>query len=169
MKAYCGSGGIASRILDLGTRWRWVFSLTPRPLYPRERTPRTHEDGWGRKPVWTRWWGEKFPANNGTRTPDHPARSTALYHWAIPILPYLCKVHFNISLPFTPRCPIYWGFITNTMYGDIIFCTCYTPCPSHPLLHGVSYRSLLAYSELEFRVCRKQNCKPQIKLITVIF
>jgi hypothetical protein len=28
-----GSGGTAPRILDLGTRWRWVVSFTPRPLY----------------------------------------------------------------------------------------------------------------------------------------
>jgi hypothetical protein len=34
MEAYWGSGGIAPRILGLGTRWRWVVSLTPRPLYP---------------------------------------------------------------------------------------------------------------------------------------
>jgi hypothetical protein len=33
MKVYWGSGGIASRILDLGTRWRRVVSFTPRPLY----------------------------------------------------------------------------------------------------------------------------------------
>jgi hypothetical protein len=31
-----------------------------------------------------RWWREKFPAPVGTRTPDHPARSPVLYHWAIP-------------------------------------------------------------------------------------
>jgi hypothetical protein len=37
------SGGIAPRILNLGTRWRWVVSLTPRPLYtPGERAPGTH-------------------------------------------------------------------------------------------------------------------------------
>jgi hypothetical protein len=29
-----GSGSTALRILDLGTRWRWVVSFTPRPLYP---------------------------------------------------------------------------------------------------------------------------------------
>jgi hypothetical protein len=29
-----GSGGIASRILDLGTRRRWVVSFTPLPLHP---------------------------------------------------------------------------------------------------------------------------------------
>jgi len=35
MKTYSGSGGIVPRILDLGTRWRWVASFTPRPLYPQ--------------------------------------------------------------------------------------------------------------------------------------
>jgi hypothetical protein len=28
------SGGIAPRILDLGTIWRWVVTCTPRPCYP---------------------------------------------------------------------------------------------------------------------------------------
>jgi hypothetical protein len=42
MKAYWVSGGIAPRILDLGTRLRWVVSFTPRPLYPRERASGTH-------------------------------------------------------------------------------------------------------------------------------
>jgi len=30
---------IAPLILNLGTRWRRVFNLTPRPLYPEERIP----------------------------------------------------------------------------------------------------------------------------------
>jgi hypothetical protein len=34
MKAYWGSGGIDSRILDLGTRWRWVVSFTPQGKSP---------------------------------------------------------------------------------------------------------------------------------------
>jgi hypothetical protein len=34
-----GSGGITARILDLGIRWRWVVSFTPRPLYPQEKGP----------------------------------------------------------------------------------------------------------------------------------
>jgi hypothetical protein len=38
MKAYWGSGSIAPRILDLGTRWRWVVSFTYRnPRYPPDR------------------------------------------------------------------------------------------------------------------------------------
>jgi hypothetical protein len=37
MKAYWRSGGIAPRILDLGTRFRWVVSFTPQSLYsPRK-------------------------------------------------------------------------------------------------------------------------------------
>jgi hypothetical protein len=40
MKAYWGSEGIALRILDLGTRWRWVFSFKTRPLYPQGKSPR---------------------------------------------------------------------------------------------------------------------------------
>jgi hypothetical protein len=33
-----GSGGIAPHILDLGTRWRWAVSYTPRPLYPQRKS-----------------------------------------------------------------------------------------------------------------------------------
>jgi hypothetical protein len=39
MKAYWGSGGIDARVLDLGTRWRWVVSFTTRPLYPQVKSP----------------------------------------------------------------------------------------------------------------------------------
>jgi hypothetical protein len=39
MEVCCGSGGITPRILDLGTRWRWVVSFTPRPLYPQGKNP----------------------------------------------------------------------------------------------------------------------------------
>jgi hypothetical protein len=45
MKAYWGSGNIAPRILDLGTRWRWVVSFTPGRFTPRERAPGTHRLG----------------------------------------------------------------------------------------------------------------------------
>jgi hypothetical protein len=38
MKTYWGSGGIASRILDLGTVRRRVVSFMPRPLYPQGRS-----------------------------------------------------------------------------------------------------------------------------------
>jgi len=39
MKACMGRRGIAPLILNLGTRWRWVGNITPRPLYHQERNP----------------------------------------------------------------------------------------------------------------------------------
>jgi hypothetical protein len=39
MKAYWGSGGMASRILNLGSGWRWVVSFTHRSLYPQGKSP----------------------------------------------------------------------------------------------------------------------------------
>jgi hypothetical protein len=39
MKTYWGSRGIALRIMNLDTRWRWVVSFTPRPLYSRGKSP----------------------------------------------------------------------------------------------------------------------------------
>jgi hypothetical protein len=39
MKTYWGSGGIAPRILDLGTRWRGVVSFTLQPLYLQGKSP----------------------------------------------------------------------------------------------------------------------------------
>jgi hypothetical protein len=39
-----GGIGVALLLLDLGARWRWVASTTPRPMYPRER-PGTHWTG----------------------------------------------------------------------------------------------------------------------------
>jgi hypothetical protein len=45
-RAQRGSRGTALLILDLGGRRGWVVSITPRPLYPRER-PGTHcTGGW---------------------------------------------------------------------------------------------------------------------------
>jgi hypothetical protein len=34
-----------SAILHLGTRWRWVIRFTPRPFYPRRKSPRYPLDG----------------------------------------------------------------------------------------------------------------------------
>jgi hypothetical protein len=101
MKAYWGSGGIASRILDLGTEWRWVVSLTPRPLYTQVHI------GWAPEPVWT-LCREKFPASARTRTTDHPARSPALYRWADPALRKTSDTQNNsvtIDRPTTRRTP----------------------------------------------------------------
>jgi hypothetical protein len=85
MKAYWRSGGIAPRILDLGSRWRWVVSFTPRPLYSQGKSSRYPLD---RKLNGPQSWSGKVVKRQsttsfGTRTPGHPARSPALYHWSI--------------------------------------------------------------------------------------
>jgi hypothetical protein len=69
----------------LGTRWRWAFSFKPRPLYPQENSPWYPLDRrlGGPQSQSGRGGEEKNSlASAGTRTPDHPARSSALYHWA---------------------------------------------------------------------------------------
>jgi hypothetical protein len=85
MKAYWGSGGIALRIFYLGTTWKWVVSFTHWPLYPQEKSPWYPPDRrLGGPQSRSGRSGEKFPAHAETPTPYHPARSPALYHWAIP-------------------------------------------------------------------------------------
>jgi hypothetical protein len=39
IKAYWGSGSTALPIIELGTRWRWEVSLTPRLIYPQGKRP----------------------------------------------------------------------------------------------------------------------------------
>jgi hypothetical protein len=41
MKTYWESGSIASHILNLGTRWRWVVSFMPWILYPQGKSPQS--------------------------------------------------------------------------------------------------------------------------------
>jgi hypothetical protein len=79
-----GEWGIAPRILDLGTRWRWVVSFTPRPLYlpgknplypldrrlggPHSRSGRGGEEK-----------NSQPPPGIEPENPNRPARSPALY------------------------------------------------------------------------------------------
>jgi len=53
--AHRGSGGIALLFLDHGTRRRWKFSATPRPLFTTGKDPVLigEESGWAPGPVWT--------------------------------------------------------------------------------------------------------------------
>jgi hypothetical protein len=88
MRTYWGSGSIAPRILNLGTRWRWVVSLTHRPLYPEERTPGTHWVGG--------WVGPRTGQDAVVKkiilsprqelNPGRRARSQALYRLRYPTL-----------------------------------------------------------------------------------
>jgi hypothetical protein len=84
MKAYSASGGIAPRILNLGTRWRWVVSFTPQPLYPQGKSPwypldkrlggpqsRSGRGGEGKN--------SRPPSGIEPYNPNRPARNPALY------------------------------------------------------------------------------------------
>ena len=56
MKAHTDNRGTAPFIHYPDTRWRWVVSFTPRPLYlcgKNSGTPSQHEAGWTQQLVWT--------------------------------------------------------------------------------------------------------------------
>jgi hypothetical protein len=77
-----GSGGIVPRIIDLGTRCRWVVRFMPRPLYPPGKeppVPNEKEAGWGPEPVWTQWPRGKIPVPTGDRTPVVYLAAKSLY------------------------------------------------------------------------------------------
>jgi hypothetical protein len=61
-------GGIALRILDLGTRWRWVVSFTPQPLYTKEGVPGTHSIGG--------WMGPRAGLDTVKRKIPNPCRDS---------------------------------------------------------------------------------------------
>jgi hypothetical protein len=107
MKAYWGSGGIAPRILDLGTRWSWVVSFTPRSLYPQGKRPwyplgrslDGHQSrfGCGGKE-------KKSPAHARTRTSDIQSRHYGLIKTLTlevgdsKVLPMAISLYFRSSL-----------------------------------------------------------------------
>jgi hypothetical protein len=61
-----------STILNLGNRWRWVFSSQASSLYHREREPVTtgYEAGWAPEPIWVLLRRENLlPRRNQTLIP----------------------------------------------------------------------------------------------------
>jgi hypothetical protein len=74
MRTYWGSGGIATHILDLGTRWRWVVSFTIRQLYPQKKVPGTHWiGGWvGPRAVLDMVVKRKIPIHRWESNPRTP-------------------------------------------------------------------------------------------------
>jgi len=61
------NGGIDPRILNSGTRWRWVVSFTPRPPYSGVNNPRYPLDG-GLSGPQMQWSEEKISDLTGNRT-----------------------------------------------------------------------------------------------------
>jgi hypothetical protein len=96
-KSICNIRCIDPHFLDLGTSWRWTVSFTPRPLYPRGKSPGAH---------WIGSWvnpracvddleKRKFLTLSRLklRPLGRPARSQSLYR-----LPYLGSFHSPIRL-----------------------------------------------------------------------
>jgi hypothetical protein len=149
MKAYWGNEGIAPRILDLVTRWRWVVTFTTRPLYSQGKSPRyplVRRLGGPQSQSGTQWWREKSPAPAGIQTADHPASSPALYRWAILALPYtLCVAQMSYF-------DMHWKIFTNVVVmnpGSYFGPTIWFP----PLPPGIApYRKLLTASQSYQRI-----------------
>jgi hypothetical protein len=102
MKTYCGSGGIAPRILDLCTKWRWVVRFTPRPLYPQGKSPGTHWIGGvvGPRAVLDTVVKRKIPSprrESNSRIPIVQPVAQRYTDWAIRALGYT-KIHNDIYL-----------------------------------------------------------------------
>jgi hypothetical protein len=90
-----GTEGTAPLILNLGTRWKRGVSSTPRPLYPRGKSPRVpigQEAGWTPERVWTPWKREKSLASAGNRTPIPQPSSLAFVGISTELFRLLCVV-----------------------------------------------------------------------------
>jgi len=118
MKTYWGSWGIAPHILDLGIRWRWVVSFTPRSFYSQGKSP------W--YPLDRRLGGpESCSGCSGEETnsqpppgieplnPYHPACSPVLY-WVITAL--TLELCITIKVPMIQR--INTGYRSILCYGN---------------------------------------------------
>jgi len=68
---------IALPVLNLSAGRRWVFNVTPRPLYAGEAAPIpiAQDAGWTSLPVWTGKERRKSLSPHRGSKPDSPARS----------------------------------------------------------------------------------------------
>jgi hypothetical protein len=88
-------------ILDLGTRWGWVVSVTPRPRFAPGKGPRVpivQEAGWAPEPVWTQRLEENSLPLLGIE-PCRPVFQSVVRHytdWATPA-PCIDKCRYEIQ------------------------------------------------------------------------
>jgi hypothetical protein len=109
-----------SRILDLGTSWRWVISFTPKPLYTLGKSPRYPLDrlGWPQDRHGRR--RERYYPYRDSNS-DPTAMSTAL-SW---LIPNLYKMNFNIIHAFSLQVSFFqsvFGF-RNCIHFSSAVCT----------------------------------------------
>jgi hypothetical protein len=100
MKPYWAESRHTSHTLGPGTRWRWVVSLTPRPLYPQGKStcyPLNRRVSGGQSRSGRGGEEKNFQTMPGIEQPpppNHPACRPALYHWDIPAFLWVicCKI-----------------------------------------------------------------------------
>jgi hypothetical protein len=130
MKPSGGGGGgcIGPHFLDLDTRWRWVVSFTPRPLYHRERALGTHWiGGWvGPQSQSGQHGEEKILDHTGTQTLEPSVVQPIASHYTNYAIPSpLSKIHiYNLTQNY-----IYANFLG---YMEYFF---YTSIATHCYFH----------------------------------
>jgi hypothetical protein len=95
-KACKGSGSVAPLILYLGTRGKWMVTVTSLPLYPCEITPVIMKYGaqWAPGRFWIFCKTEKFVGLTGIRPPDRRVRSLFATPTAVSQMFVLTKINF---------------------------------------------------------------------------
>jgi hypothetical protein len=119
MNTYWESGGIAPRILNLGTRYKWVVSFTPLSLYSGARSLGSHWIGG--------WVSSRFSLNAVAKTENvkttpvgNLSRSSSPYPghytvWATSALPIDC-MQYKLNLLFMWSIWIYVSWIIPSCY-----------------------------------------------------
>jgi hypothetical protein len=98
MKAYWGSGGVAPRILDLGSRWKWVVSFTPGRFIPQGKSP------W--YPFDRKLGGPQSQSGRGGEEKNsQPQPGLELRIIQAVSKRCITEIYFNIIFLFTPRFP----------------------------------------------------------------
>jgi hypothetical protein len=122
----------SSVIIDLGTRWRWVVSFTPRPLYPWGNSPTC--------PLYRRLDGpqnrsgsyeeEKNLAPAGNRTPTLQIVARRYTDWDIQF--HMKQLHtlrweknefLNLKTGVSYIFPLFWVHLAMKYY-NVIHCQC---------------------------------------------
>jgi hypothetical protein len=112
MKAYLRSGDVAPVISNLGTRWKWVVSFTPRPLYPR--CPLDRWLGWSHSRSGRNGEEKQFhrcPCR--VSKPAHPTRSTVCILPGLPqLLFYIYYYYYYVILTVCDGLVSLWEYLS---------------------------------------------------------
>jgi hypothetical protein len=95
MKAPGRRGGIALLILNLGTKWGWVVSITTRPRFTPGKGPPVpieQEAGWAPEPVWMQRLEEKSSASVADQTSVVQSVVRHYTDWATPAPNVTCLI-----------------------------------------------------------------------------